>query len=620
MQRGRRVVNPTFNQADYTEDQWQGLLEMLRWEDGPNNPKVKQGGFASQVTGGMRPKPRPASNELYSAGSMTNMLRDDEGNFYDMDGTPLPPSNPTYNNKNFMSAQSNIKETAQDLSEMGRYGDTEVVHVNPQEVEMLKKMGGSGTINPETGLREFFFGEYTSFTDMFDGGGAGGSGSEYFSGSHEDYVKETGDSRASAHIINDDGDEEAEHGTFRRITGYDDFEDTYDGGGMGAKGDTYGAGNFLHLDTGDKDGEGDGDNYISQGEIDKAGLSGLEGGIDGDNDSILATVTNTALLLANPIAYAAGSYLKNNVLDLKFSDLNFGGDGEDVAEGELTGGEKAAQFLKDMKNTEGDNNDAVNAVNAVDATDTAVQEDANAYLEGTYGEYDPDKYESGLSTSTNGAKFINYNYADGFGTPIDSYKGEAKPLVMSFGSRYTPATWAKTETASNEINSFIMDLPADLQDDLVGNINVIDNGEDGYVLYVGDEATGYTEATYALGEDGYASLMSDVEKMFLFANTENDTNFNGGFIGRTNSYNSFVNQLTDDIQYDKTLLVAELGLLDPTSIGYEQAAQKLNSEIDFIDRELARRSGDDLSNQAAYSLAAMEHKTYLTALAKMQAA
>ena len=191
---------------------------------------------------------------------------------------------------------------------------------------------------------------------------------------------------------------------------------------------------------------------------------------------------------------------------------------------------------------------------------------------------------------------------------------------MSFGSRYTPATWAKTETASNEINSFIMDLPADLQDGLVGNINVIDNGEDGYVLYVGDEDTGYTEATYALSDDGYASLMSDVEKMFLFANTENDTNFNGGFIGRTNSYNSFVNQLTDDIQYNKTLLVAELGLLDPTSIGYQQAAEKLNSEIDFIDRELARRSGDDLSNQAAYSLAAMEYKTYLTALSKMQAA
>jgi len=28
--KGRKVVNPTFDQADYTEEQWQGLLSMLR--------------------------------------------------------------------------------------------------------------------------------------------------------------------------------------------------------------------------------------------------------------------------------------------------------------------------------------------------------------------------------------------------------------------------------------------------------------------------------------------------------------------------------------------------------------------------------------------------------------
>lgn len=38
----------------------------------------------------------------------------------------------------------------------GRYGDTDIVHVNPQEKRALKYMGGAGTINPETGLREYF--------------------------------------------------------------------------------------------------------------------------------------------------------------------------------------------------------------------------------------------------------------------------------------------------------------------------------------------------------------------------------------------------------------------------------------------------------------------------------
>ena len=43
-----------------------------------------------------------------------------------------------------------------DLRNAGRYGDTELVHVNQEEIEMLTEAGGSNTINPQTGLREFF--------------------------------------------------------------------------------------------------------------------------------------------------------------------------------------------------------------------------------------------------------------------------------------------------------------------------------------------------------------------------------------------------------------------------------------------------------------------------------
>ena len=41
------------------------------------------------------------------------------------------------------------------LASKGRNGDTELAHVNPIEAEILKAMGGSGTINPSTGLREY---------------------------------------------------------------------------------------------------------------------------------------------------------------------------------------------------------------------------------------------------------------------------------------------------------------------------------------------------------------------------------------------------------------------------------------------------------------------------------
>ena len=50
-----------------------------------------------------------------------------------------------------------LKALAQELPKYGRGGDTIVAHINPEEAAMLKAMGGSGTINPATGLPEFGF-------------------------------------------------------------------------------------------------------------------------------------------------------------------------------------------------------------------------------------------------------------------------------------------------------------------------------------------------------------------------------------------------------------------------------------------------------------------------------
>lgn len=47
-------------------------------------------------------------------------------------------------------------EFLQLIANQGRNGDTELAHVNPREKAMLKAMGGAGTINPRTGLREYY--------------------------------------------------------------------------------------------------------------------------------------------------------------------------------------------------------------------------------------------------------------------------------------------------------------------------------------------------------------------------------------------------------------------------------------------------------------------------------
>jgi hypothetical protein len=49
-----------------------------------------------------------------------------------------------------------LKSLAQELPKYGRYGDDVVAHISSDEARMLKAMGGSGTINPATGLPEYF--------------------------------------------------------------------------------------------------------------------------------------------------------------------------------------------------------------------------------------------------------------------------------------------------------------------------------------------------------------------------------------------------------------------------------------------------------------------------------
>lgn len=51
-----------------------------------------------------------------------------------------------------------LKTLAKELQSKGRYGDTILAHINPQEAGILKALGGAGTRNPDTGLPEYWGG------------------------------------------------------------------------------------------------------------------------------------------------------------------------------------------------------------------------------------------------------------------------------------------------------------------------------------------------------------------------------------------------------------------------------------------------------------------------------
>jgi hypothetical protein len=48
-----------------------------------------------------------------------------------------------------------LKELYHEIAGKGQDGDTMLAHINPEEALLLKAHGGSGTINPNTGLPEY---------------------------------------------------------------------------------------------------------------------------------------------------------------------------------------------------------------------------------------------------------------------------------------------------------------------------------------------------------------------------------------------------------------------------------------------------------------------------------
>ena len=55
-----------------------------------------------------------------------------------------------------MGGIAELKPIAKAIASYGRNGDTMLAHITPAEARMLRRRGGSGTINPATGLPEFF--------------------------------------------------------------------------------------------------------------------------------------------------------------------------------------------------------------------------------------------------------------------------------------------------------------------------------------------------------------------------------------------------------------------------------------------------------------------------------
>jgi hypothetical protein len=189
----------------------------------------------------------------------------------------------------------------------GRGGDRYNIKATPFTANLLKNMGGSSSFNPETGEMEFYIGGYSDFSDMFDGGGAGGSGANYSTGSHSDYVTNNPDDKtAKAHTTSSSSSNTSNSSTPKVVApkvvsqttaapstaatnekgdgwlfGFDGIGDAMDGGGAGRSGSTYSTeGSSFDPDNTN--------NYVDP--ADNVGLGGADG--MGNAGNSLTTISN----------------------------------------------------------------------------------------------------------------------------------------------------------------------------------------------------------------------------------------------------------------------------------------------------------------------------------------
>lgn len=89
-------------------------------------------------------------NPSYNPNALMNPFDTASNNFASV---PNPLNSPSYAKGGNVS----LPKWARKLQAQGRNGDSMLAHINPIEAAMLKKMGGSGTTNPKTGLKEYGF-------------------------------------------------------------------------------------------------------------------------------------------------------------------------------------------------------------------------------------------------------------------------------------------------------------------------------------------------------------------------------------------------------------------------------------------------------------------------------
>ena len=520
---------------------------------------------------------------------------------------------------------NNVKRQAYELSKLGRKGDSELVHVTPDELNFLQQIG-SGTINPDTGLYEFFpveagreneidkktFGE--AFAEKRNELGAGQTFTWRGTSYSTNYAEEDDDKGSSSSAYDPQGrgvltEEERQANRENSFLGLDRDGD----GSMWTTTDEFGVtrnflGQEMNIVEGVNDGylhgaldvDGDGSfltannrnrddrpNDRSEKTNDSTWGERFQNNLfTFDPDKPFRTILNTVGLIAAPIPTMAGAGLMAT-----FDQDNDGNPFNDLFSGDTTSEQTAEtmkrhqEFLDRMKERRNDRQDEERYLSEVEEL---VSEEEVAASDSATAETDL----SDLKFTINGngtLPFMDYIYTVDGKKQAVNYDGQPKPFRLFFGNQFQNDAYVNAEKARNGVMEMVAGLPLSMQDNLKGDISVRMGADGNLNLYVGDTSSGFIEATYTGDNAGYQNLMSDVKAMVQYTNDTGDTQIDSGYLGRLTSHKTYSAYTTQLLQQELINLRAELeNTTNPRQI--EIVTRKMAN----VETELRRRNGETL--------------------------
>lgn len=468
--------------------------------------------------------------------------------------------------------QDQIRKIAASLSSQGRYGDSQLVHVNKDEVKLLEKVG-SGTTNPATGLREFYT-EYANYKEAIDAEGVGATvkiaGQTGLKKAEMANGYTGSKPAANSSSSNGSGENSVRQNVANFFTPGDGME--YENGVLLNDDGSRVTENTSFQETTNSATPWDGKSYVNGQLVDDDTNAPVTSG----HDSVFKTVSNVVGLVANPIAYVAGKAI-NSALDFdgdgsmftkggKFTLFDGDGSGPATTRKPITHGRANTRNVGDTSTVPGE----------IPVTGAPEEEITYSNISAA-----PTYRAPGFTSRPERRKFIEYDYTSGNGTPVGTYNGDAKPFYMATSQEGLDA-YVVAETASNAIEQMISQMGPDVQDAMDGSVSVQLTDDNKLALYVGDDESGYIEATYSSDDTGMSAAMKDVANMLSYGEASGDTKFDAGYTGRVRSAKRFQGYDENTLNTQYARLISEEANLEvgtPMYLLWLERKQEIEDEI-----------------------------------------